>query len=205
MDPSHITTHSPINNITYNNGVYSYHVNDTATSTHGIGIGNIGFTFISGHKYYFSSKFSSVPSNLVYFYFRGVGSGIEVFLGKDANIEGVFDNTVGTVTPAITMLGMVLSGSLIGDMQQSNYHIIDLTKMFGSDAGIVSGLGLTSVSDITANNGEKTIAALHKIFPAEYYAHHTSASGDLTLFNFSNPQTFRTFALSNKCKIFLKI
>ena len=83
---------------------------------------------------------------------------------------------------------------------------VDLTQLFGSDANIMFWLGLTSLSDLNTISGNvKAVSAFEHLFPQEYYAHHTSASGDLTLFNFSNPQTFRTFARSNKCKTFLKI
>ena len=55
-------------------------------------------------------------------------------------------------------------------------NLFDLTQMFGSDAGIVSALGLDSVADITADNGAKAAAAFEQLFPQEYYAYFKHAN-----------------------------
>lgn len=47
---------------------------------------------------------------------------------------------------------------------------IDLTQMFGSETGILSALGLNSVTDITANNGAKVKDAFERLFPSQFYA-----------------------------------
>ena len=64
-----------------------------------------------------------------------------------------------------------------------NVNLIDLNKMFGSDEGIVSALGLNSVSEITS---DKAIETFERLFPQEYYAHRTQPPK-------SNPNPFGIF------------
>ena len=79
--------------------------------------------------------------------------------------------------------GQVPAGTtiIIKDMM-----IINLTKMFGSNSGIVSALGLNSVSEITDNNGNKAIEAFESLFPSQFYAYDPGS-----LLNV-NPTTLRT-------------
>ena len=71
----------------------------------------------------------------------------------------------------------------IGGFSWDNLKIIDLTKMFGSDAGIVSALGLSSVSEITT---DKAVQAFERMFPSSYYAYD---EGSLLSFNPTDIQT----------------
>ena len=79
-------------------------------------------------------------------------------------------------------------GSEVGSEVTSKQLIaIDLTKMFGSDAGIVSALGLSSVDEITT---DKAIVAFESLFPQSYYANHGKdicfVSRYLLLYNIRN-------------------
>ena len=75
-----------------------------------------------------------------------------------------------------------------GDVFDIYYKVslCDLTKMFGSDAGIVSALGLSSVDDITTNDGIKCCEAFERLFPQSYYAYD---EGSLLSFNPTDIQT----------------
>ena len=69
------------------------------------------------------------------------------------------------------------------EVKARNLMWIDLTKMFGSDANIISALGLPSGTNIT---NPEVITAFERLFPQEYYAHRTQPPK-------SNPNPFGIF------------
>ena len=154
MNPSTISIVTQgITNITFSNGIYTYTLNDQISGVHGTGIGMLNFTFVTSHKYFYGCDFNIVPENLVYFYFRGTGTNVEVALGTSTKIRGIYACTQ-TETAYETFIGFVLSGPSSGEIKQSNYNLIDLTLMFG------------------AGNEPSTVEEFEALYPNAYYEYN---------------------------------
>ena len=133
INPSNLaTSNNEISNLSFNDGSFSYKLTTNPSGQHGSGFGIPNFVFIAGHKYYYSSKFDVAPDNLLNYYFRGVGTNIEVNLGTNKEIKGIYSCTA-TQTASIVMVGMIVSSaSTTTNIKQSNYNILDLTLIYGA-------------------------------------------------------------------------
>ena len=126
----------------------------------------------------------SLPSNSTAFFVRRNGRNRDYYMIP--YIEQSLLNAIKGHKLYFSTDVLSVAYDTMGGYTWDNTCLIDLTKMFGSDAGIVSALGLDSVSDITANNGVKAIESFKNLFPAEYYAYDPGS-----LLNV-NPTTLRT-------------